>query len=143
MPNDPRATVLRFLEEFHAAGTPDFQRLGAYFSAKGYYQPLVPAIGRIEGPEAIAAALAKQYQTYYECRCEVHAAAAAGRFVFTERTDHVTLVHADRKVGSRVCAVFEVGEDGRIDAWREYWDTGDVAAQMGISPADVIGAASA
>jgi Limonene-1,2-epoxide hydrolase catalytic domain len=53
--------------------------------------------------------------------------------VFTERTDHVTLHAADKKVGSRVCAVFEMSDVGLIAGWREYWDSGDVIRQMGIS----------
>ena len=127
------ARVLAFLDAFHVAGTPDFAGLAAYFAEDGYYQPLVPATERMVGRAAIAAALEKQYQTYYECACEIHASAAMGRFVFTERTDHVTLHAGDRKVGSRVCAVFEFNDHGDIAGWREYWDTGDVMRQMGIS----------
>lgn len=134
------AHVMAFLGDFHVAGTPDFATLASYFAPDGYYQPLVPATARIKGRAAIAAALEKQYRTYYECRCEIHASAAMGRFVFTERTDHVTLHAADRKVGSRVCAVFEMDEDGLIAGWREYWDTGDVMQQMGISAEDLAAA---
>ena len=134
------ARVLAFLGDFHVAGTPDFAGLANYFAEDGWYQPLVPATARIEGRAAIAAALEKQYQTYYECRCEIHASAATGRFVFTERTDHVTLHAGNRKVGSRVCAVFELDEAGLIVGWREYWDSGDVMRQMGIS-ADALMAA--
>lgn len=56
-----------------------------------------------------------------------------GPFVFTERTDHVTLHKGDRKVGSRVCAVFELNDAGLIVSWREYWDSGDVMRQMGVT----------
>lgn len=131
------ARIMAFLEDFHVEGKPDFSRLANYFADDGYYQPLVPATARIEGRAAIAAALEKQYRTYYECRCEIHASAAMGRYVFTERTDHVTLHAGDRKVGSRVCAVFEMDDDGLIAGWREYWDTGDVMQQMGISAEDL------
>ncbi|MEY4269647.1 MAG: hypothetical protein RLZZ58_863 [Pseudomonadota bacterium] len=140
MSNANLAHILSFLDAFHVGGTPDFERLSAYFAADGWYQPLVPATPRIMGRAAIAAALEKQYQTYYECRCEIHASAATGRFVFTERTDHVTLHNADKKVGSRVCAVFEMTSDGLIAGWREYWDSGDVMRQMGISAEDLAAA---
>jgi limonene-1,2-epoxide hydrolase len=133
------AKVLAFLDEFHT-GTPDFHKLTSYFANDGYYRPLVPATDRIVGRAAIAAALEKQYQTYHDCRCEIHASAAMGNFVFTERTDHVTLHIADRKVGSRVCAVFEMTPEGLIAGWREYWDTGDVASQMGVDHATLIAA---
>jgi limonene-1,2-epoxide hydrolase len=127
------AKTMAFLGGFHVKGTPDFTALARYFSTDGYYQPLVPATERITGRAAIAAALKKQYQTYFECECEIHASAAMGRFVFTERTDHVTLHAGNRKVGSRVCAVFEFNDGGEITCWREYWDSGDVMRQMGIS----------
>jgi limonene-1,2-epoxide hydrolase len=126
------ARVIAFLDEFHSVGAPDFERIGNYFTGDGTYQPLVPSVAKITGRAAIAAALEKQFLTYYECRCEIHASAAMGRFVFTERTDHVTLHAGDKKVGSRVCAVFEMADDANIASWREYWDTGDVMAQMGI-----------
>lgn len=137
MSHDHQAHVLAFLDAFHTGGTPDFAHLAGFFADAGTYQPLVPATPRIAGRAAIAAALEKQYRTYYECRCEIHASAAMGRFVFTERTDHVTLHAGDRKVGSRVCAVFEMADDGLIASWREYWDTGDVMAQMGVSAAEL------
>lgn len=134
------ARALAFLDAFHVAGTPDFAALARHFAEDGYYQPLVPATERIFGRTAIAAALEKQYRTYYECVCEIHASAAMGRFVFTERTDHVTLHVGDRKVGSRVCAVFEFNADGEIAGWREYWDSGDVMKQMGVSAEDLAAA---
>jgi limonene-1,2-epoxide hydrolase len=134
MSDTNHARVIAFLDEFHIVGAPDFERIGNYFSDDGTYQPLVPSVAKITGRIAIAAALEKQFLTYYECRCEIHASAAMGRFVFTERTDHVTLHAGDRKVGSRVCAVFEMANDGHIASWREYWDTGDVMTQMGIGP---------
>ena len=140
MSNSNHAHVMAFLDDFHVGGTPDFQKLSSYFAEDGWYQPLVPATQRTTGRAAIAAALEKQYQTYHECRCEIHASAATGRFVFTERTDHVTLHAGDRKVGSRVCAVFEMNDDGLIAGWREYWDTGDVMQQMGISAEDLAAA---
>jgi limonene-1,2-epoxide hydrolase len=131
---------MAFLDDFHVEGTPDFAKLANYFAVDGYYQPLVPTTGRIAGRAAIAAALEKQYQTYYECRCEIHASAAMGCFVFTERTDHVILHAGDHKVGSRVCAVFELDDTGLIAGWREYWDTGDVMRQMGVSAEDLMAA---
>ena len=140
MSNSNHAHVMAFLNDFHVGGTPDFAKLSGYFSEDGWYQPLVPATSKIVGRTAIAAALEKQYQTYHECRCDIHASAATDRFVFTERTDHVTLHAGDRKVGSRVCAVFEMNDDGLIAGWREYWDTGDVMQQMGISAEDLAAA---
>ena len=140
MSNKNHERTLAFLDDFHVEGTPDFAKLGSYFAKDGYYQPLVPATERIVGREAIAAALEKQFRTYYDCKCEIHASAAMGNYVFTERTDHVTLHAADRKVGSRVCAVFEFNDAGEIAGWREYWDSGDVMRQMGVSAEELAAA---
>jgi limonene-1,2-epoxide hydrolase len=126
-------TVFAFLEEFHFSGRPDVDRILSYFAPGGTYQPLVPSTPQqVAGPE-MAAALDRQFNTYHECRCEIHAAAAMGRFVFTERSDHVTLHDGDKKVTSRVCAVFELDQQRRIVSWREYWDTGDITKQMGLT----------
>ena len=125
--------VLAFLDAFHVGGPPDFAALAGYFADDGSYQPLVPATDKIIGRAAIAAALEKQYQTYYECECEIHASAAMGRFVFTDGQD-------ESAIAEGVCAVFEMNDAGEIASWREYWDTGDVMQQMGIS-AEVLAAA--
>lgn len=133
---DPQTQVLNFLAAFH--DDPDFEAIGGYFAPDGYYQPLVPTLTAHRGREAIVGVLRTQYETYYDCRCEIHTVAANGRSVFTERSDHVILHAGDRRVSSRVCAVFEVGEDGLITAWREYWDSADVSQQMGIDVAAVL-----
>jgi limonene-1,2-epoxide hydrolase len=127
-------TVLAFLGLFHFSGRPDVDKIMGFFAPGGTYQPLVPATPKqVAGPE-LAAALERQLNTYHECRCEIHAAAAMGPYVFTERSDHVTLHDGDRQVTSRVCAVFELDEEHRIVSWREYWDTGDIMKQMGLTP---------
>ncbi|HWF30921.1 MAG TPA: limonene-1,2-epoxide hydrolase family protein, partial [Mycobacterium sp.] len=37
------------------------------------------------------------------------------------------------RVTFHVTAIFEV-RDGAITCWREYWDTGDIARQLGTDP---------
>lgn len=125
--------ILNFLERFHFSGRPDVDSIMACFAPGGTYQPLVPATPKQVAGRAMAAAFDRQFNTYHECRCEIHAAAAMGNFVFTERSDHVTL-HADnKKVTLRVCAVFELDDAAKIVSWREYWDTGDIMKQMGLT----------
>lgn len=137
---DHKAQVMEFLTKFH--DNPDLDALGAYFTQDATYQPIVPDIEPVAGRDAIIGALKWQYETYYDCICEIHACAAEGSFVFTERSDHVILHAGDRKVSSRVCAVFECNEGGLIVSWREYWDTGNVARQMGIAPDQVLAASA-
>ena len=42
-------------------------------------------------------------------------------------------VIAGKRVSFYVTAIFEV-RDGAITGWREYWDTGDIARQLGSDP---------
>lgn len=130
-------TVLAFLDEFHFVGRPDVGKIMRYFAPTGIYQPLVPATPKRKvGPE-LAAALDRQFATYHTCRCEIHATAAMGPYVFTERSDHVILRDGDKPVTSRVCAVFELDQQHLIVSWREYWDTGDIMKQMGLTAAEL------
>lgn len=48
--------------------------------------------------------------------------AAAGNVVINERVD--TLVMEGKKVALPVCGVFELNADGKITAWRDYFDMG-------------------
>ncbi|MAG33790.1 MAG: limonene-1,2-epoxide hydrolase [Deltaproteobacteria bacterium] len=48
--------------------------------------------------------------------------AAAGRVVINERVD--TFESEGKKTPIQVCGVFELDEDGKIKAWRDYFDMG-------------------
>ncbi len=124
--------VRDYLAIFHAAA-PDFDALQAFLADDASYVALVPAVKPVVGAAAIRTAMEKQYQTYHDCDCEIHAIAATDPYVFTERSDHVTLHHDGRRVSSRVNAVFKLNADGKIAEWREYWDSEDILGQMGVS----------
>ena len=53
------------------------------------------------------------------------------RLVFQER--NAIFEMGDKRITLRLAAVFEV-VDGKIAAWREYYDTVDLARQLGIDP---------
>ncbi|KPQ20307.1 MAG: Limonene-1,2-epoxide hydrolase [Porphyrobacter sp. HL-46] len=55
------------------------------------------------------------------CDWQIHAIAANGHVVLTERTDGFTFKDG-RRAAIRVMGTFETGEDGRITAWRDYFD---------------------
>ena len=38
-----------------------------------------------------------------------------------------------QRLHSRVCAVFELNDEAKIVSWREYWDTGNIIKQMGVT----------
>lgn len=55
------------------------------------------------------------------CDWQTHAIAANGNTVLTERTDGFTFKDG-RHAAIRVMGTFEVDADGRIIAWRDYFD---------------------
>ncbi len=63
-------------------------------------------------------------------RIEVHRQVVDGNFVMQERTDFYTI--GDTPVELPICGVFEI-ENGRIVAWREYFDLATSAGQSTAS----------
>jgi limonene-1,2-epoxide hydrolase len=59
---------------------------------------------------------------------------ADGPVVMTERMDVFTL--SDKSFGLPVMGTFEI-RDGRINAWRDYFDTNQFVTQMGDHPLQV------
>jgi limonene-1,2-epoxide hydrolase len=49
-----------------------------------------------------------------------------------ELTDRDHFVFMGRPVAFEFVAIFEVDDDNKISAWREYFDTASVAKAMGI-----------
>jgi len=135
MDRSDRQTVEQFLEVFHGDEAPDATALSEFMTSDAVYWSLVPSAPRLQGVAAIAEGIAKQFNTYRDCECEIHAIADGDGVVFTERTDHVVLNSDDRRVSARISAVFDIAADGKIASWREYWDSDDVIAQMGVDRA--------
>ena len=130
---DMEAAVLRFLDALHQPGTPHLAAVMTdVFAEAATYQALVPATEVRAGRDAIAAELSRQFTHYSECDCEVLAIGSSDRFVFTERRDHVAMIDAGKTIFSSVAAVFEF-EAGQVVSWREYWDTGDISRQLGLT----------
>jgi limonene-1,2-epoxide hydrolase len=125
--------VLAFLDSLHEPGTPGLAKTIQAFTEDATYQALVPSTAVLQGRDAIEAELSRQFTHYDECHCEVLAIASNERFVFTERRDHVSMIEQQKRIFSSVNAVFEFGPDGRITSWREYWDSGDIARQLGLT----------
>ncbi len=126
--------VQRCLELFHSTEIPDLAQVAQLFTDDASYQVLVPRFAPRQGLEAILGELTRQFGRYKECECEVLAMASSERFVFTERRDHVTLLDSGKRIYSCVNAVFELNDDNRIVRWREYWDSFDIAQQLGLTP---------
>jgi limonene-1,2-epoxide hydrolase len=78
----------------------------------------------IAGKAAIRAATQGFMGDIAGCDWVIHAIAAAGNSVLTERTDGFTFKDGRRAV-IRVMGIFEVGADGLISQWRDYFDMGE------------------
>ena len=64
--------------------------------------------------------------------------AAVGDTVFTERVDRFSL--NDTPMTVHVAGVFEFASDGRISAWRDYYDWADLERQLLAASVDMSGA---
>ena len=95
----------------------DVDELLDFFTDDAVYHniPMAPAHGK----EAIKALLSSFVPGSPEIEFEMLNFASAGAVVFTERVDRMTF--AGKPVALPVAGVFEV-EDGKIKAWRDYFD---------------------
>ena len=88
--------------------------------------PLSPIVGK----EAIAAWVRK-FEDVAPGRLEVRNQVATDHVVMNERTDHIVL--NGHPVTLPIAGVFEIHE-GRIRAWREYFDLAPAKEAYGAPP---------
>jgi limonene-1,2-epoxide hydrolase len=108
----------RLIRAFCAAWAQrDIPTLLAYFHPDAVYHniPLPPLRGR----EEIRATLETFVAPAEEIEFEILHLAVNGNVVFTERVDRFSF--AGKKVELPVAGVFEI-EEGKIRAWRDYFD---------------------
>ena len=115
------------IREFCAAwARRDVDTLLAYFDADAVYHnmPLEP----VRGHAAIRDVLNVFVPPASKIAFEVLALVGRGNLVFTERVDRFTV--GGKEVELPVAGVFEV-RDGKIAAWRDYFDMGSYQRQLG------------
>lgn len=119
----PEAIVRSFCE---AARSRDCARLVGFFSDDAVYHniPLDP----VRGPEAIGKVLESFLAPASDVEFELRGIAANGALVLTERVDRFTV--NGKSVALPVMGAFEVRADGKISAWRDYFDLAQFTAQM-------------
>ena len=100
--------------------------LVAFFTDDAVYHniPLEPVKGR----EMIQATLAQFVDISSDASFEVLALATSGNKVLTERIDRFTM--NGKRVEIPVMGTFEVSADGKISAWRDYFDMQQFMKQM-------------
>ncbi len=121
---NPEQIVRRFCE---AAARRDVKELGGYFTDDAVYHniPVAPVTGR----GAIEATLAQFLTPATSCEFEMLAIATAGNVVLTERIDRFVL--NGKSIALPVMGSFELTPDGKIKAWRDYFDMQQFMSQMG------------
>lgn len=77
-------------------------------------------VGKNLGREAMIAFLSGMTTDFDEVEFVVHRQTAAGGTVMNERSDRFRI--GDAWIDLPVAGVFEVGDDGRIALWRDYFD---------------------
>jgi limonene-1,2-epoxide hydrolase len=112
----PQATVEAFIAHWNAC---DIDALMALCAPDIVYHniPMEP----IEGAAAMRAVIEGFLANIAACDWQTHAIAANGNKVLTERTDAFHFKDG-RRAAIRVMGIFEIGSDGRIAAWRDYFD---------------------
>lgn len=128
---DAERTVRAFLALFHTSRL-DHAALQAMLAPDARYQPIVPIAPVRHGAAGIVDELARQYDLYDECACDIVHLSVSGRTVFTERVDTVRQLAGGIRTTTHVVGVFDLDDQGRIAWWREYWDGLDCAGQLGI-----------
>ena len=96
----------------------DVKALVAFFTPDAVYHniPIAPVVGY----EAIEAVLRQFLDPSSEAEFEIIALAAVDGKVLTERIDRFVL--NGKKIELPVMGAFEVTADGKISAWRDYFD---------------------
>lgn len=77
-------------------------------------------MGKNHGPDGIKAFLAPMVEGLDDVEFVVHRQTATGGLVMNERTDRFNL--GGTWIDLPVAGVFEVGDDGLITLWRDYFD---------------------
>jgi limonene-1,2-epoxide hydrolase len=105
----------------------DIPALLDFFTADAVYHniPLAPLTGR----EAIASTLEQFITPATRVEFELLGIATHGSTVFTERVDRFEI--NGKEIVLPVMGAFEITADGKIRAWRDYFDMQQFTSQLG------------
>ncbi|WP_336081900.1 limonene-1,2-epoxide hydrolase family protein [Nocardia sp. SSK8] len=120
MPTDPAAIVTEFCALWRSGSA---EELAEYFTDDAVYHniPMQPVTGKT----AITDFLRGFLDTFGGIEFTIHRQFVDGSTVFNERTDRFRL--GENVVELPVAGVFEI-VDGRIGAWRDYFDMTPITA---------------
>jgi len=125
-------TPIEVVRRFCAAWSSDMgtDGLAAFFTDDAVYHniPQAPVAGREAIANTIDSFIRPGPPGIESIEFRVINIAANGPVVMTERVDVFTL--SDKSFELQVMGTFEV-TDGKIDAWRDYFDTNQFTSRMG------------
>ena len=118
----PEAVVRDFCAAFSRR---DVRELVDFFTADAVYHnmPIAP----VQGREAIENTLRQFVDPEGEAEFELRTLASSGNTVLTERVDRFVL--RGKKIELPVMGAFEVTPEGKISAWRDYFDMAQFTRQ--------------
>ena len=121
---NPEQVVRDFCKAVEKA---DVKALLAFFTVDAVYHniPVDPVRGHAE----IESTLSQFLSPGGEASFDLKAIATSGNKVLTERVDVLTM--GGKRVEIPVMGTFEVTPEGKISAWRDYFDMQQVVSQMG------------
>jgi limonene-1,2-epoxide hydrolase len=135
MRNEAERIVLEFVHAAYGERM-DVDAMTALLADDFVWQLNVPLSPVIRGRDAARAELERhnEMSTGMVDGSEIRAVVSNEDTVVVERLD-VNVVFGKR-LTFHVTSIFDV-RDSAITGWREYWDTGDVAQQLGIDPSQM------
>ena len=116
--------------------TPKIDLIIEMFAEDGEWRLWLPGGPVIKGRAALRAEIERQCEFSTYLQCGITKIVASGSTVVTERVDHFTM--HDIRVEHALMAIYDLDAEGKITSWREYFDTADIAAQLGMSPDKVM-----
>ena len=122
MSADPTAVVTEFCKAWESV---DIDALMAFFADDAVYHniPIAP----VQGKDAIRTTIEGFVGGVEKIVFEVTAIAASGNTVLTERVD--SFVRPEKTIALPVMGTFEIA-DGKIAAWRDYFDLNQFMSQL-------------
>lgn len=120
----PKETVEAFIGDWNSGDIDAVMAL----CAEGIVYHNIP-MEPIHGTTAMRAMVEGFMADIAKCEWETHAIAANGNVVLTERTDGFTFKDG-RHAAIRVMGTFELGTDGLITHWRDYFDMAEFAREF-------------
>jgi len=120
---DPVGIVRSFCDAWSAG---DLDALVAYFTDDAVYHNI--PIDPVTGKDMIKTTIAGFTAGVDKIEFRVHNIAADGNVVMTERTD--VFFAGAKTIELPVMGTFEVTDDGKISAWRDYFDMNQFMSQL-------------